>query len=285
MDNLKRLQKLSLGLIIALVWFALLCFVVVFIGNVFKWSFLSSMFSAAFFSAFGIGLGALLALAILHATLTLNSISASLGTIAAGREAGGSARSDDMSKRQFMISMGASLGAIAVIVLCLFYGETVVDRHKIQLSLNSIESIARSPLAAKLVDAIERDATVKEVVEIRDALSRNIGETGGLSLLVAAKKVDSAVYYEVTPWWHHSEDIKDKPVSQASLCLFVPLAEERNKFNNLIMNKKPFSSKTSYSLRTFYPVVTGGKIECILMFDTSRQTSDAYLSRRVSSKE
>ena len=81
MGNLKKLQWITLRLIIALVWFEILCFLFIFVGNIFKRSFLSEAFSVGFFSAFGIGPGALAALAILHMTLTLNLISFSLDKI------------------------------------------------------------------------------------------------------------------------------------------------------------------------------------------------------------
>jgi hypothetical protein len=142
-----------------------------------------------------------------------------------------------------------------------------------------MESLVKSPLANKLVDLINRDATVKEVLEIRDAMSRNLEEGGGISLLVAVNKVDKTIFYEVTPWWWYDKDNQDKPISQANLRVFVPFANEQKKYNELIRNKKPFYSMTHHSLRVFYPVTVNNKVECILMLDTSRQTTDAYLKR------
>lgn len=282
MDNLRRLQKLVVGLIIVLVWFEILCFVLIFVGNIFKWSFLSATFSVAFFSAFGIGLGALTALAILHMTLTLNSISSSLIKIAKGKEAPEAVVANKKDKRLFTISISVALVSILIIVLLFWFGEVRVNQHKIKIALNSIESLAKSPLANKLVDLVNKDATVKEVLEIRDAMSRNLEEGRGISLLVPVNKIDKTVYYEVTPWWWYDKDNQSKPLSQANLRIFVPFAEERKKFNELIQNKKPFYSMTRDSLRAFYPVSVNNKIECILMFDTSRQASDAYLLKRSS---
>jgi hypothetical protein len=280
MNNLGKLQKLTLGLIVALVWFEILCFVLIFVGSIFKWSFLSDTFSVGFFSAFGIGIGALIALAILHMTLTLNSVSTSLSKIAKDQEAG---QAGSKSSNFFALSIFGALASILLIVLFLWYGEAQVNRHKIKIALNGVESVAKSSLANKLVELINKDATVKEILEVRDAMSRNL-EEGGLSVLAPVNKIDKTVYYEISPWWY-SENNQDKPISQASLRIFVPYGNEKHKFNELILNKKPFTSLESNSLRAFYPVVVNGNVECILLLDTSRQASDKYLLSRSSAKE
>jgi hypothetical protein len=161
----------------------------------------------------------------------------------------------------------------------MWFGEARVNQHKTKIALNSVESLAKSSLADKLVNLVNNDATVKEVLETRDAMVRNI-EEGGISLLVAVNKAEKAVYYEITPWWWLDENKQNKPLSQANLRVFVPLPEEKKKFNELLQNKKPFCSLTRYSLRVFYPVAAAGKMECILLLDTGRQATDAYLLKR-----
>ncbi|MEI8349975.1 MAG: hypothetical protein WCI77_07460 [Candidatus Omnitrophota bacterium] len=284
MDNLNKLQKLTLGFIIALVWFLIMCFVVIFVGNIFKWSFLSETFSVGFFSAFGVGLGALIALAILNITLTFNSISHSLFRMAANSGSVMSVQDKQKSAKLFKASIFLAIASILGIVLFLWCGEVSVNRHKIKVSLNSLEAVAKSPLADKLVDLINKDATVKEVLDVRDAMRRNLEEKGGLSLLVPINKIDSGTFYEVTPWWYQGEEKESKPISQANLRVFVPYTEESIKFNELIKNKKPFYSINRYQLRVFYPIVVSNKVVCIVMLDTSRQASDQYLWKRSSSQ-
>lgn len=286
MDNLGKLQKLTLGLIISLTWFTLVCFVVIFLGNVFQWSFLSVTFSMGFFTAFGIGLGALVALAILHLTLTLNSISFSLFRIARGKEDAESVLAAGKDTKLFARSIFAAVLSMIFVVLIMWYGEVRVNNHKVKVALNSMESLVKSPLANKLVAAINADATIKEVLEIRDAMMNNLVDARGLSILTPVNKVEKNVFYELTPWWYggHDEKQPEKKISEANLAVFVPQDNEKKKFHQLLQEKKPFYSRTNYALRVFFPVVIDGKIECILLLDTSRQDSDAYLLKRGSSR-
>ena len=284
MHSLEKLQKLTLGLIIAVVWFDMLCFVVMFIGNIFKWSFLSETFSTGFFTAFGVSLGALFALGMLHSTLTFSLASFSLRKIAAAVEK--DKESDEVISQKgkgfFIKGIALAIGSIAVIVIFLWFGEVSVNRHKIKVALNSLDSVTKSPLADKAVDLINKDASVKELREVRDAMLNTLEDSRGLSLLIPVDKIDKTRYYEITPWWWFEKEEEAKPISQANLRVFVPYAEEKNKFNELLKDKKPFSILRRDSLRVFYPAVVNETTEFILLLDTSRQASDAYLLKRSS---
>ena len=284
MHSLEKLQKLTLGLIIAVVWFDMLCFVVMFIGNIFKWSFLSETFSAGFFTAFGVSLGALFALGMLHSTLTFSLASFSLRKIAAAVEKDKELVeiSPQKGKGFFAKGIALAIGSIAVIVIFLWFGEVSVNRHKIKVALNSLDSVTKSPLADKAVDLINKDASVKELREVRDAMLNTLEDSRGLSLLIPVDKIDKTRYYEITPWWWFEKEEEAKPISQANLRVFVPYAEEKNKFNELLKDKKPFSILRRDSLRVFYPAVVNETTEFILLLDTSRQASDAYLLKRSS---
>lgn len=278
MENLKKLQRMTLGLIIALVWFEILCFLLIFLGNIFKWSFLSETFSVGFFSAFGVGLGALAALAILHMTLTLNSISFSLDKMSLRSRQGEASRKKD---KFFQKIIFAAIGTMFVIVIFLWYGEARVNKHKIKVTKNSLESIAISPIAAKAIEQISQDVSVREFLATRDVMMNTLEEARGLSLLIPMSKADKEVFYEATPWWWSSKDEElNKPLSKASLRMFVPYDSEKKKFNELLRNKKPFYSLERNSLRVFYPVTQNGEIKLILLLDTTRQESDAYLLKR-----
>ncbi|MDD5238105.1 MAG: hypothetical protein PHU96_04000 [Candidatus Omnitrophica bacterium] len=279
MNNLNRLQKIVLGLIITLVWFDILCFVLMFLGNVLKWSFLSETFSTGFFSAFGASLGALVALSILQMSITFNSISFSLEKISRKAENQDLAVIPKKNIKFFRISITAAILGILAIVLFLWLGEVKVNRHKVEVALNDIQSIAKSPLANKAIELINKNATVKELLEVNDAMSHSlIDNKSRISLLIPVNKLDEIVYYEIVPFW--SEADGNKPISEANLKFFQPFENEQKKFKELVKNKKPFYSLTRFSLRVLCPIIQKNKIEYILLLDTSRQVSDSYLLKR-----
>lgn len=280
MDRLKGLQRLTLNLIVVLVWFEILCFVIIFLGNIFKWSFLSETFSVGFFSAFGVGLGALIALAILHVALTMNIISSSLSGIARSRGIA-EEEPEGRQKRSLRLGVGMAVGAIALVVLFFWVGEIQVNKYKIKVAMNSVESISRSPVAGKTADLIRKNAPVKELLDARDAMTNMLEERHGVSLIVPVKKVNETLYYELTPWWW-SKDVEEmqKPLSEANLRLFAPYQDEKKKFDKMLADGVPYYSLERSSLRVFYPVAEDGRIVFIILLDTGRQASDAYLLKR-----
>ena len=280
MNKLERLQKFTLGLIITVVWFDMLCFLVIFIGNIFKWSFLSETFSTGFFTAFGVSLGALFSLAMLHSTVTFSLASLSLRKIAMAveKDKGLCESIPQKDKGLFMKGIALAIGIIGVIIIFLWFGEVSVNKHKVKVALNCLESVAKSPLAGKAIDLINKDAPVKELKNARDAMRNTLEDANGLSLLIPGNKANPMMYYEITPWWLE-EGEETKPISQANLRAFVPYEEEKSKFNDLIKDKKPFYILRRASLRVFYPVVINGAMEFILLLDTSRQASDSYLMK------
>lgn len=284
MRNLEKLQKLTLGLIIAVVWFDMLCFVVIFIGNIFKWSFLSETFSAGFFTAFGVSLGVLFALSMLHSTLTFSLASLSLRKIALAVEKDKESGESIIQKGKGFFAKGITLaiGIMGIIVISLWLGEMSVNRHKVKVAFNNLASIVKSPLADKAIDLINKDASVKELRDIRDAMMNTLEDSRGLSLLIPVNKADKMMYYEIAPWWGLEKDDETKPISQANLRVFVPYPEEKNRFNKLAEDKKPFNILGRDSLRVFYPAVVNKTTAFVLLLDTSRQASDAYLLKRSS---
>ncbi|MBU2102647.1 MAG: hypothetical protein ABH865_04955 [Candidatus Omnitrophota bacterium] len=280
MGNLRKLQKFILSLIIGLVWFEILCFTLIFVGSIFNWSFLSKTFSTGFFSAFGIGLGALAALAILHVTLTLNSISFSLSKIAS-RTPGTEDDAEKSDNTLFAKIIISAIGIILLIILSLWFGEININKYKAKLAKNGLESLEKSPLANKTIELINQDVSVKELIAVRDAMMNTLEGARGLSLLVPINKADTQVFYEITPWWwSKNDDELNKPLSQAALRRFVPYEEESKKFTAMLNTKVPFYSLARNSLRYFYPVTRDGKIAYVLLLDTSRQASDSYLTKR-----
>lgn len=276
---LSRLQRLVLGLIVSIVWFDILCFILILISSVFKWSFLSETFSTGFFTAFGVSLGGLVALGILHLTISLNLLSSSIQEIALSKAPTRQLSTTTTQKdaQLFKLGLVSAIGGIAVIVLMFWFGEFRVNRHRLQVTMNQLAAIAQSPLSDKAAELIAQDVALKELLQVRDAMHASLEDKRGLSIIFPMTKMGMPVHYELTPWWALQEDTV---ISKADLRVFVPYENEKVGFQEFLRSHKPFSSFTRSSLRVFYPIVRENKLIFILLFDTSRQASDAYLLKR-----
>jgi hypothetical protein len=272
MSVLRKLQKTVLNLIVFLVCFEILCFVIMFLATILKWAFLTEGISSAFFSGFGVGLGALVALAILHITLSFNSVSISLAKIAQEADI------EETGPRSFKKIMGAVLAIMLVIVTLLWFAEFRVKKYKVMVAFNALESISSSEIADKAIQLIGANATLKEIDALRDTMSSGLGEGRGLSLLIPVDKFGKSVYYELRPWLSETE--LSKAIGEANLTIFIPYDNEKKKFKELLEKKNGFYSISSHSLRVFCPVIRDDKIAFILMLDTSRHIPDLYSKGR-----
>lgn len=283
---LKKLQKLALVLIVGLVWFDILCFVLMLLGAILKWSFLSEGFTTGLFTTFGVSLGVLTALAVLHVILSLNLLSTSAQEIAKGRVSGlGEEVPSGAERRFFRLCMWVSSFAIILVVLVMAYGEHRVSQHKLKVTLNQLEATVKSDIASRLAASIEADVALKEVVASRDAMYGFFEERHGLSVLFPRVQSGATVYYELIPWLRLDEKTRERPLSASDLPVFVPYAEEKKNFDQMLKDHHPIYSFTRSALRVYQPFLRDGKVSYILLYDTSRQVSDQYLSQSLKERE
>jgi hypothetical protein len=210
----------------------------------------------------------------------MNIISSSLSGIARSRGIA-EEEPEGRQKRSLRLGVGMAVGAIALVVLFFWVGEIQVNKYKIKVAMNSVESISRSPVAGKTAELIRKNAPVKELLDARDAMTNMLEERHGVSLIVPVKKVNETLYYELTPWWWSQKDEEmQKPLSEANLRLFAPYQDEKKKFDKMLADGVPYYSLERSSLRVFYPVAEDGRVAFIILLDTGRQASDAYLLKR-----
>lgn len=278
MENFKRLQSLALKIILFLVWFDLMCFALILAGTVFEWSFLNESVSAAFFATFGLSLGALIALVLLHVVLTLNIISNSISHIAKDKEIIDPALIQK-NKKRFRNIIVISIITIILAVGYQGFVEFKAAKHKVKKVENNLKDVAKSTLSTRIVDLIERDEKINELYFVRDELLLSLEEERrSVTLLVPKMGQTGQVFYEITPWDYDHKD--ETAISKSLRNLFIPKDNERKKFKNLVEKNKPFTVVNRYNIRAFYPITKKGELKVILLLDTGRSVSNAYLMSR-----
>ncbi len=278
MDNLKRLQNLALKIILFLVWFDLMCFALILAGNIFKWSFFNESIGTAFFTTFGLSLGALAAFAILHVVLTLNMISNSISHIAKEKEIV-DPETTKINKNRFRNIIIVSVVGILLIVGYQGIVERNVARHKIEKIKSQLKDVGQSTLSTRIADLIEQDEKINKLYFVRDELLFSLEEKArSVTLLIPRMGQEGLLFYQITPWDY---DYKDETTISMSLRhLFIPQENERKNFNELTKNNKPFTVVNRYDIRSFYPITKDGKLKVVLLLDTSRTISSDYLMSR-----
>lgn len=278
MKYFKKLQSLVLMVILFLVWFDLMCFALILAGNIFKWSFFNESIGTAFFIAFGLSLGTLVALAILHVILTLNLISHSISHIAKEKEIIDS----DVTKKSgnhFRNIIIASVMGILLIVGYQGIVERNAARHQVEKIENQLKDTAQSTLSARIVDFIEQDEKINKLYFVRDELLLSLEEKArSVTLLIPKKGREGLVFYKITPWDYNHKD--ETVISQSIGGLFVPQDNERKKFAELTKNYNSFTVVNRYDIRSFYPITKDGKLKLVLLLDTSRTVNSDYLTSR-----
>lgn len=270
---LRKLQSFILYLILFLVWFELLCFTVMLCANVLNWSFLTDAFSAAFYMTFAVGLGVLGALGVLHVTLSFNAISSSLRKLSGEAESITNTDENAVMKK-FIVSIVAALMLMVVILVLFWYAGCRVDHHTTMVAMNGIESVGKSKQVDEIITAIHSNETISALDKMREVLISMNGSGKGISLVIPMKINENTVYYELRPWTGYGDDEK---LADANLPVFVPYKNEKKQFEEVLVKKNPVYVRTQSTLRIFYPIVRGGKIELILLLDTSRKASNEYL--------
>lgn len=278
MNNFKRLQNLALKLIFFLVWFDLMCFALILAGNVLKWSFFNESIGTAFFTAFGLSLGALIALAILHVVITLNIISNSISCLVKEKEIFDS-DTFDKGKSRFQKIIIVSFVSILVIVGYQGIVERNAARYKVEKVEKQLKDTARSTLSVRIIDLIEQDAQINKLYFVRDELLLSLEEKArSVTLLIPKEGQEGLIFYEITPWDY---DHKDETIISKSLGkLFIPQDNERGRIIELTKDIKPFTVVNRYNIRSFYPITKNGKLKLIFLLDTSRTVSGDYIMSR-----
>lgn len=270
MKTEQKMSEFTLRLICIVVWFEILWAIVFLLGIVFQWSGLTAQLSIAFFGSGFCGVLVLVALAVLNVTANMNIISkAQIGKL------------QDVSKKEekagaFIITLGIAVGLIAIVVFSIWFAEWRLYEAKVAENEAKLESIADSKLAIEALDLIERDGTVKELLEIRDALSASILSGGRLSIIFPLEVKEVTIYYELTAWWREG----NKKLSEASLTKFIPRKGERGEFKKLtegIIEK--FSVASGEDLRAFMRIESD-KEHAVLLIDTSRRSDYSRSSFR-----
>lgn len=278
MESFKRLQSLALKVILFLVWFDLMCFTLILAGNIFKWSFFNESISSAFSTTFGLSLGALAALAVLHVVLTLNIISNSINHIANDKEVADS-ETIQKSKKRFKYLIITSVVGIMLIVGYQGILECNAARHQAEKIKNQLKGITQSTLSTRIVDLIEQDEKINNLYFVRDELLLSLEEKErSVTLLIPKMGQKGQVFYKITPWDYDHKD--ETPISKSLKYLFIPEDNERKKFEELIKNNKPFTVVNRRDIRAFYPIIKNGELKLILLLDTSRTVSSEYLISR-----
>ncbi|MBU1043179.1 MAG: hypothetical protein KJ915_02125 [Candidatus Omnitrophica bacterium] len=278
MDNFKKLQNLALKVILFLVWFDLMCFALILAGNIFKWSFFNESIGGAFFSAFGLSLGALVALSILHIVLTLNIISTSIGLIAKEQEIVDSeiTQKNDYRFRNIII---ASVVGVFIIVGYQGVAEHNAAKYKVEKIEKQLIDVAQSTLSTRIIDLIEQDEKINKLYFVRDEMLLSLKqEARSITLLIPKEGQKDLVFYKITPWDYNKDD--ETTISKSLDHLFVPNENERKGFSNLTKNFKEFSVVNRNDIRAFYPITKDKKLKLILLLDTSRTVSGDYLMSR-----
>lgn len=269
----QKMSEFTLRLICIVVWFEILWAIVFLLGIVFQWSGLTAQLSIAFFGSGFCGVLVLVALAVLNVTANMNIISkAQIGKL------------QDVAKKEekagaFIITLGIAIGLIAIVVFSIWFAEWRLYEAKVAENEAKLESIADSKLAIEALDLIKRDGTVKELLEIRDALSASILSGGRLSIIFPLEVKGVAIYYELTAWWYKGNKYSAK-LSQASLTKFIPKKDERKKFKKLTEGEiEKFSVASGDDLRAFMRIESNGT-HAVLLIDTSRRSDYSRSSFR-----
>ncbi|MCM8813396.1 MAG: hypothetical protein NC924_05595 [Candidatus Omnitrophica bacterium] len=276
MEFFKKLQALTLKLIILLVWFDLLCFSLILAGNIFQWSFFNESIGSAFYTMFGVSLGALAALAALHVVLTLNIISDAISALAIKT----APDPEDVSalRRRFQTILSASLAAIILIVGYQGTIERNAARHKATTIARQLADAAQSTLTTRISALISEDAPISKLYFVRDELLLSLENQRGVTLLLPKTGENTPVFYQITPWDFSRDDQTN--ISKSLNSLFVPQDTERKQFQEMIETQKPFFVINRHTIRVFQPIIKNNEISLILLLDTNRSVSDDYLMSR-----
>ncbi len=277
MDNLRRLQGLVLIIIIFLVWFDLMCFSLILAGQIFKWSFFNESISGAFFTTFGLSLGALAALAVLHVVLTLSAISHSISLLVKDKEVS----SNDIiqkGKSRFVTLIVASVVGIILIVGYQGVVERNAARHKVRIVETQLNDVAQSSLALKIAELIDKNESINRLYFLRDEMLLSLEGERGIILLIPKTGESGKVFYQITPWDYDTTD--EKNISLSLTHLFIPDKNEKKEFNNLLNTHQPFTVVERHHIRVFSPVIKDRQLKFILLLDTSRNISSQHLMSR-----
>jgi hypothetical protein len=278
MENfLKKLQGLALKLILFLVWFDLMCFVLILAGNIFKWSFFNESIGSAFFTTFGLSLGALCALAVLHVVLTLNIISNSI-SVAVQEKDSRTQEEKQNSKKRFKKYLVISIVSITCIVGYQGIVEHNAALHKVEKIKKQLNDVVQSTLAKRIVDLVDQNEKVNKLYFVRDEMLLSLEDQRSVTLLIPKTGQEGQVFYSITPWDYDNKD--ETSIDQSLKKLFVPQDDERKKFAQLVKSHVPFTVVGRMEIRAFYPIVKEGKLKVILLLDTSRMVSSEYLMSR-----
>ena len=172
--------------------------------------------------------------------------------------------------------------SIITIILAVGYQgfvEFKAAKHKVKKVENNLKDVAKSTLSTRIVDLIERDEKINELYFVRDELLLSLEEERrSVTLLVPKMGQTGQVFYEITPWDYDHKD--ETAISKSLRNLFIPKDNERKKFKNLVEKNKPFTVVNRYNIRAFYPITKKGELKVILLLDTGRSVSNAYLMSR-----
>ncbi|MCA9401467.1 MAG: hypothetical protein KC713_07555 [Candidatus Omnitrophica bacterium] len=275
MNNLKRLQNLTLKIILFLVWFDFMCFAVILAGNIFGWSFFNEKISSTFFTLFSISLGSLIALVGLHVVLTLSIISNSISHLAKDSLPEADSK---QSRNQFRNIIIISVVLIVLIVGYQGVVERNVAKHKVKKVEQQIQDLANSQLVGKLISLIDKDETINKLYLLRDEILLSAEEHRSITLLLPRAGEEGQVFYQITPW---DFDLKDEtPISKSIKRAFIPNKDERKKFKEMINNKTHVVIVNNFAVKSYYPIDQNGQIKLILLLDTSRNIDSEYLMSR-----
>ena len=279
MENLRRLQSLVLRLIIFLVWFDFMCFSLILAGQIFKWSFFNDAVGGAFFTTFGLSLGALAALAVLHIVLTLSIVSNSMSLLVREKEV----INEEVSQRERKRFTALVVVSLIGIVLIAGY-QGIVERNAARYKVKKIEiqlkDVAQSTLAMHIADLIDNNESINKLYFARDEILLSLEGNRGVTLLIPKTGEQGQLFYKITPWDYDSDD--EKIISKSLEHLFVPDSIEKKQFKQVVDKNKPFTIVKRYGIRSFYPVIENGQLKLILLLDTGRNINSDYLMSRSS---
>ncbi len=264
MKTEQKIRDLSMVLINILVWFEILWAAVFVTGMVFHWGDMTNRFAMAFFAC-GVCAGmVLLALNILNFAANFNIISKAQAARATNEPI------EELKSASLVRTVSIAMALISLVVLVVGVAEWRLYKTKEREAVAKIEAIADSKLAAEAVSLISKDSSIKNLSEVREAMSASIQEGSRLSIIFPKKIKGVELYYEFTAWY--GEKDSDKKISEVDLSRFIPTDRERDKFGQLMKgDRQGFTVRKDRDLRTYRRVKTDqGMI--VLLLDTSRRS-------------
>ena len=266
MNKLRKLQGSILNIMFLLTWFAAVLLIVGLVGELFN----IKVMNGELWAVFGLIIGLLMALVILHVVITLNIISNSL-----------SSYNDSTPSRIDLKQIAIATVAVAVIIIGI---QLVVDNQIKKGNLEQLQKevveIGNSTTVNKIITQVETDAKMKDLYFTRDVLLLSLKDNS-VELLIPKIRDGAKIYNIITPYDYDPKD--ERKISEALQRIYIPSKDIKPKFDRMLTDRKSFEVITDNETKIFYPVEKNGEIKLIIILSTSNTINYEYLKARTPS--